>query len=325
MYAKSALVVDDSKSARFALRRYLENRHYRVDAVGSAEEAFSFLAEHRPGVIFLDHIMPGTDGFAALRAIKADGELADIPVVICSSHEGAEFNAHARSAGARDVLQKPPDPQQLTRILETLQTRWPEAEPVAAVIAETDEWHFDLNAAPTEPAKVPPARLAVEAELDDFDAVDESAELPASIMQAAPGDSAIHQDALAPLMEQIAALRRSVAEMAAAVPAQQQRPQWAAQATASLSRVEQRLDEVQRELSSQIAKLGAQLEKALAAQSERIEQGLERLRQETAEESRLDAERIAETAVGRTVERLARTLLAAVQPSPGEQTPADEE
>lgn len=118
---KTALIVDDSRSARFALRRHLEHHAYTVDTAESAEEAYQFLKAHRPEVIFLDHVMPGTDGFTALQHIKQDPETGTIPVVICSSNEGVDFNAEAMAKGATDVLQKPPTPEQLTRVLENLQ------------------------------------------------------------------------------------------------------------------------------------------------------------------------------------------------------------
>jgi CheY-like chemotaxis protein len=120
MSRKSALVVDDSKSARFALRKYLESHSYAVETAGSAAEALQFLEIQKPEVIFLDHVMPGTDGFDALHAIKTDPQTASIPVVICSSSEGEDFNAQARARGAADVLQKPPSPQQLARVLDNL-------------------------------------------------------------------------------------------------------------------------------------------------------------------------------------------------------------
>lgn len=135
---KTALIVDDSRSARFALRRHLEHHAYKVDTAESAEEAYSFLKEHQPEVIFLDHVMPGTDGFTALQHIKEDPATVGIPVVICSSNEGAEFNAEARAKGASDVLQKPPSPEQLTRVLENLQqfaADLKNARPVAAAPA----------------------------------------------------------------------------------------------------------------------------------------------------------------------------------------------
>jgi CheY-like chemotaxis protein len=120
MGSRSALVIDDSKSARFALRRYLENHSYVVDTAESAESAFNYLKDHHPEVIFLDHVMPGVDGFDVLNSIKNDPRTIDIPVVICSSNEGDAFTQEARFKGAADVLPKPPTPHQLARVLGSL-------------------------------------------------------------------------------------------------------------------------------------------------------------------------------------------------------------
>jgi len=120
MAARSALIVDDSKSARFALRRYLESQDFAVETAESAEQALDMLRDSRPAVIFLDYIMPGLSGFEALQRMKSDPAIGSIPVVICSSDEGAEFNRQAIAWGALDVLQKPPSPDQLSRILNNL-------------------------------------------------------------------------------------------------------------------------------------------------------------------------------------------------------------
>lgn len=121
MAGRSAFVIDDSKSARFALRRYLENMHYVVETAESAEIAFNYLKDHHPDVIFLDHVMPGVDGFDVLNSIKSDPKTIDIPVVICSSNEGDAFTQEARFKGAADVLSKPPSPQALARVLGSLE------------------------------------------------------------------------------------------------------------------------------------------------------------------------------------------------------------
>ena len=149
MNGRSALVIDDSKSARFALRRYLEGHRYHVEAVENADEAMRILATSKPGVIFLDHVMPGVDGFTVLRDLRANAATAQIPVVICSSNEGPEFNAQARAAGARCVLQKPPNPEQLYRILDELENGQP-AAPVATPVASPEVSRFAV--APARPA-----------------------------------------------------------------------------------------------------------------------------------------------------------------------------
>lgn len=119
--ARSALVVDDSKSARFALQRYLERYAFNVDTAESADAAYAYLRSRHPEVIFLDHVMPGADGFDVLRSLKSDPATSDIPVVICSSNEGDAFTQEARYKGAADVLPKPPSPQQIARVLGTLE------------------------------------------------------------------------------------------------------------------------------------------------------------------------------------------------------------
>jgi len=154
MSRKSALVVDDSKSARFALRKYLESHSYAVETAGSAAEAMQYLEIQKPEVIFLDHVMPGTDGFDALQAIKSDPQTSSIPVVICSSSEGEDFNAQARARGAADVLQKPPSPQQLARVLDNLRRLGSEVRlPLGA--ANTVAANLPMPAA--MPAHLPPA------------------------------------------------------------------------------------------------------------------------------------------------------------------------
>src|SRR3546814_12620483 len=85
---RTALVVDDSKSARFALRRHLEGHAFKVETADCAQEAYRLVQVQRPHLIFLDHIIPGSDGFAAMRHFKQVPATAPFPGVICSSNEG---------------------------------------------------------------------------------------------------------------------------------------------------------------------------------------------------------------------------------------------
>lgn len=117
---KTVLIVDDSKSARFALKKFLEARGYRVSAAENADECHNLLRSLRPDLIFMDHLMPGVDGFDVLKKIKSEARTVSIPVVICSSNEGEDFVVQARSRGAADVLHKPPSDDELKRILDRL-------------------------------------------------------------------------------------------------------------------------------------------------------------------------------------------------------------
>ncbi|MDE2251267.1 MAG: response regulator, partial [Gammaproteobacteria bacterium] len=120
MSAKRALIVDDSRSARTFLTRILERYDLQVDGAGSAEEALEYLHSQHPDVIFMDHLMPGMDGFQALSAIKNDPRTAAIPVMMYTSQEGALYLDQARALGAVGVLPKQTRAGDVSRALEQL-------------------------------------------------------------------------------------------------------------------------------------------------------------------------------------------------------------
>src|SRR5580658_530397 len=106
MMARRALVVDDSKSARAFLTRILERYELVVDGVETAEQAIEYLTVQRPDVIFMDHLMPGMDGFQAVQAIKNNPRTATIPIMMYTSQEGELYLSQARALGAIGVLPK---------------------------------------------------------------------------------------------------------------------------------------------------------------------------------------------------------------------------
>ena len=118
---KRALVVDDSRSARVVLSRMLERYGILVDSAESAEAALDYLKEGRPDVIFMDHLMPGMDGLQAVREIKANPELAAIPIMMYTSQEGEIYSGQARASGAVGVLPKSIRPIDVTKALYQLQ------------------------------------------------------------------------------------------------------------------------------------------------------------------------------------------------------------
>ncbi|GEM_PF-3282582 len=116
----SILVVDDSKTARFAMRKYLESLSCHVDTVDNAYEAYSFLTDHHPDVIFLDNVMPGINGIDVLSTLQNDRTTAFIPVIFCTSIENEDFIIKALKSGAREVLHKPPTVDVLSELLANL-------------------------------------------------------------------------------------------------------------------------------------------------------------------------------------------------------------
>src|SRR6202163_435975 len=117
MTARRALVVDDSKAARAFLARILERYELAVDGVESAEQAIEYLAIQRPDVIFMDHLMPGMDGFQAVQAIKNNPRTATIPIMMYTSQEGELYLGQARALGAVGVLPKQIKPTDVSKVL----------------------------------------------------------------------------------------------------------------------------------------------------------------------------------------------------------------
>ena len=106
MAQKRALVVDDSRSARVALRGLLERHGLLVEFAESGEEAIEFLKSQAVDVIFMDHTMPGMDGLETVSVIKADPRTAMIPVMMYTAKEGEVYVGQARALGAVGVLPK---------------------------------------------------------------------------------------------------------------------------------------------------------------------------------------------------------------------------
>lgn len=120
MNKKSALIVDDSKSARLVLKRMLEVHGLDIATAESAEDALRYLNDHRPDVIFMDHLMPGMDGFEAVSAIKKNPDTATIPIMMYTSQKGEVYVGQARALGAVGVLPKEVNPVEVSKVLASL-------------------------------------------------------------------------------------------------------------------------------------------------------------------------------------------------------------
>lgn len=106
MTIKKALIVDDSKSARVVLKRMLTELALDVDTVETAVDALDYLKDHKPDVIFMDHMMPGMDGFEAVKHIKTNPHTAVIPIMMYTSRGGDVYLSQARALGAVGIVPK---------------------------------------------------------------------------------------------------------------------------------------------------------------------------------------------------------------------------
>lgn len=120
MPVSTALVVDDSKSARVMLSRMLQSMELEVTALESGEDALAYLDTHpMPDTIFMDHMMPGLDGVETITAIH-DKHSQPSPMYMYTSKEGSDYETMALKAGAKGLLGKPATLSRLKEIIEDL-------------------------------------------------------------------------------------------------------------------------------------------------------------------------------------------------------------
>ena len=116
---KTALIVDDSRSACVVLSRMLARYGVKADFAYSGQEALEFLASKQPQVIFMDHSMPDMDGLQVIERIRKNPALSNIPILMFTARSGADYLAQVQEAGAVDVIPKILD----SNVLETALTK----------------------------------------------------------------------------------------------------------------------------------------------------------------------------------------------------------
>jgi PAS domain S-box-containing protein len=110
----TVLVVDDDPISQDLIERALARQGLHIEVAGSGEEALRLAKQLRPDAITLDVIMPGMDGWAVLSALKADPDLAEIPVILLSFVGNKSLGF---ALGASDYLTKPVDGKRLVALL----------------------------------------------------------------------------------------------------------------------------------------------------------------------------------------------------------------
>ncbi|MEG4838570.1 response regulator [Microcoleus sp. B9-D4] len=110
----TVLVVDDDPISRDLIQRTLSRQGLHVEVAGGGEQALRLAKQLRPDAITLDVIMPGMDGWAVLSALKADPDLAEIPVILLSFVGNKSLGF---ALGASDYLTKPVDGKRLAALL----------------------------------------------------------------------------------------------------------------------------------------------------------------------------------------------------------------
>ncbi|MET0213688.1 MAG: response regulator [Vicinamibacterales bacterium] len=127
--ANTILVIDDDPVVHDLMRRLMAKEGFEVVSAHNAEEGLRLADSLRPAAITLDIMMPGTDGWKVLTALKSDPALGDIPVVLVTMTDDRN---KGYALGAADFLTKPIDPLRLGSVLKKQARRPP--GPLALII-----------------------------------------------------------------------------------------------------------------------------------------------------------------------------------------------
>ncbi|NWG15715.1 MAG: response regulator [Chloroflexi bacterium] len=120
--ASTVLVIDDDASVRDVVSRFLAKEGFNVRVAVNGQEGLRIAREFKPDVITLDVMMPGMDGWSVLTSLKADPELATIPVVMMTIVSDKNLGY---ALGASDYLTKPIDRERLVSVLRRYECKRP--------------------------------------------------------------------------------------------------------------------------------------------------------------------------------------------------------
>jgi twitching motility two-component system response regulator PilH len=101
------LIIDDSPTVLTFLRKVFSSAGYEPLIAANAERGLQMMHSENPDLVVLDVIMPGMNGFAALRHIRHDPKVQHVPVILMSGNEQATEQFYAMRIGADSFMKKP--------------------------------------------------------------------------------------------------------------------------------------------------------------------------------------------------------------------------
>jgi two-component system, cell cycle response regulator DivK len=118
-----ALLVEDNENNRYLATLLLEHGGFRIIHAVNGREGLDAASREKPDIIILDIQMPEMDGYETAVRLKADAELAAIPIVGVSSYAMAGDREKAMKIGFAGYIEKPINPEtfvgEIRRFLKT--------------------------------------------------------------------------------------------------------------------------------------------------------------------------------------------------------------
>ena len=140
------LVIDDSPTIVAVLNKMLRQNGYEVLKAVDGESGVELARNEKPDLIFLDIVLPGINGFAALRMLRRDPVTQKTPVIMISGNMQATEQFYAQRIGADDFMKKPFGRGEVfTRIQRLVASgRLPNHDASVPVVAVAMDEHADV-------------------------------------------------------------------------------------------------------------------------------------------------------------------------------------
>ncbi len=142
---KKILLVDDDPELRQLLATYLGRHGFDTLLLPDTRQLDAFLDRYQPQLIVLDLMMPGEDGLAACRRLRARGETR--PIIMLTARDEAVDRVIGLEMGADDYVGKPFDPRELVARIDAVLRRGAQTTTAAPVLQggvfRFGDWSFD--------------------------------------------------------------------------------------------------------------------------------------------------------------------------------------
>lgn len=155
MEQTSILVIEDDEIVGRTIERCLRGGEFHVRVANSGYEGLREAREQSPSLVILDVIMPGMDGYAVCREMRADPILEDIPILFLTAKTKDEDKISGFTAGADDYLGKPFNVDELILRIRAIlrRTRRMESQKVVKMEEEFDKPAGGSNRVQVESSK----------------------------------------------------------------------------------------------------------------------------------------------------------------------------
>ena len=115
--ASTILIIEDDSAVRSALQAWLTKVGYDVVSASDGASALKVAQQRWPHLIVVDLGLPGGDGFMVIERIRRVARLRGVPIVVLTGRSSEENRERAKKAGAVAFLSKPPDSEELLRVI----------------------------------------------------------------------------------------------------------------------------------------------------------------------------------------------------------------